>query len=45
MWFNSGDAVAARTPPVRRALWQAVDFETIIKPLYPETGHAGRLRR
>lgn len=37
MWFNSGrDALASAE--VRRALWQAVDFETIISALFPETG-------
>ncbi|GAA3509118.1 peptide/nickel transport system substrate-binding protein [Streptosporangium album] len=37
MWFNSSTP-ALKTPRVRRALWQAVDFSTIIKQLYPETG-------
>ncbi|RIQ21240.1 ABC transporter substrate-binding protein [Jiangella rhizosphaerae] len=37
MWFNSS-IPALSTPEVRRALWQAVDFETIISTLYPETG-------
>jgi peptide/nickel transport system substrate-binding protein len=37
MWFNSSIPSLA-TPEVRRALWQAVDFETIISTLYPETG-------
>ncbi|WP_026875031.1 ABC transporter substrate-binding protein [Jiangella gansuensis] len=37
MWFNSSIPALA-TPEVRRALWQAVDFETIISTLYPETG-------
>jgi len=37
MWFNSSIPALA-TPQVRRALWQAVDFTTIIKSLYPETG-------
>ncbi|MEV6861853.1 ABC transporter substrate-binding protein [Streptosporangium subroseum] len=37
MWFNSS-VPALKTPQVRRALWQAVDFSTIIKNLYPETG-------
>lgn len=37
MWFNSS-APALRDAKVRRALWQAVDFETIIKQLYPQTG-------
>ncbi|WP_371785818.1 ABC transporter substrate-binding protein [Streptosporangium subroseum] len=37
MWFNSS-IPALKTPRVRRALWQAVDFSTIIQKLYPETG-------
>lgn len=37
MWFNSS-IPALSTPEVRRALWQGVDFGTIIKSLYPETG-------
>ncbi|MGC4938096.1 ABC transporter substrate-binding protein [Kribbella sp. DT2] len=37
MWFNSS-VPALKTPAVRRALWQAVDFEKIIKALYAETG-------
>ncbi|MDW5324426.1 ABC transporter substrate-binding protein [Plantactinospora sp. KLBMP9567] len=37
MWMNSS-AKGLTSPAVRRALWQAVDFETIIKSLYPETG-------
>ncbi|GAA4636719.1 ABC transporter substrate-binding protein [Actinoallomurus vinaceus] len=37
MWFNSS-APALRNAAVRRALWQAVDFNTIIKRLYPKTG-------
>lgn len=37
MWFNSSSP-ALRDAKVRRALWQAVDFPTIIKRLYPETG-------
>jgi peptide/nickel transport system substrate-binding protein len=37
MWMNSSrDAFAE--PEVRRALWQAVNFEEIIASLYPETG-------
>jgi peptide/nickel transport system substrate-binding protein len=37
MWFNSSrDAFA--DAEVRRALWQAVNFEEIIGALYPETG-------
>ena len=35
MWFNSSILTDAK---VRRAIWQAVDFETIIRSLYPETG-------
>ncbi|UED87975.1 ABC transporter substrate-binding protein [Streptomyces profundus] len=37
MWFNSS-VPALEDAAVRRALWQAVDFETIIEQLYPETG-------
>ncbi|ACQ81691.1 extracellular solute-binding protein family 5 [Beutenbergia cavernae DSM 12333] len=37
MWFNSSTP-ALEDPAVRRALWQAVDFEEIIASLYPETG-------
>ncbi len=37
MWFNSSSP-ALRDSQVRRALWQAVDFQTIIKQLYPQTG-------
>ncbi|GAB3562201.1 ABC transporter substrate-binding protein [Amycolatopsis endophytica] len=37
MWFNSS-VPALTKPEVRRALWQAVDFATIIKQLYPQTG-------
>lgn len=37
MWFNSS-IPALKTAEVRRALWQAVDFETIVSQLYPETG-------
>lgn len=37
MWFNSSEA-ALHDAKVRRALWQAIDFPTIIKQLYPETG-------
>ncbi|GAA2110574.1 ABC transporter substrate-binding protein [Actinomadura alba] len=37
MWFNSSTRELADAK-VRRALWQAVDFETIIKQLYPKTG-------
>ncbi|WP_165367691.1 ABC transporter substrate-binding protein, partial [Phytoactinopolyspora endophytica] len=37
MWINSGrDAFA--DAEVRRALWQAVNFEEIIQALHPETG-------
>ncbi|HEY9409620.1 MAG TPA: ABC transporter substrate-binding protein [Jiangellaceae bacterium] len=37
MWMNSS-VPALQDPAVRRALWQAVDFESIITSLYPETG-------
>ncbi|MBF8189249.1 ABC transporter substrate-binding protein [Nonomuraea sp. K274] len=37
MWMNSS-AKGLEEPAVRRALWQAVDFATIIKSLFPETG-------
>lgn len=37
MWFNSS-VPALKDAKVRRALWQAVDFATIIKQLYPQTG-------
>ncbi|TDC54603.1 ABC transporter substrate-binding protein [Jiangella ureilytica] len=37
MWMNSSTP-ALQDPAVRRALWQAVDFESIIGSLYPETG-------
>ncbi|GAA2833604.1 ABC transporter substrate-binding protein [Kribbella solani] len=37
MWFNSSTP-ALKDAAVRRALWQAVDFATIIKKLYPQTG-------
>ncbi|SEG99968.1 peptide/nickel transport system substrate-binding protein [Nonomuraea solani] len=37
MWFNSS-APALKEAGIRRALWQAVDFATIIKRLYPRTG-------
>lgn len=37
MWFNSSTPALAK-PEVRRAIWQAVDFETIITALYPESG-------
>ncbi|MFD0476589.1 ABC transporter substrate-binding protein [Nonomuraea thailandensis] len=37
MWFNSS-VPALKTAEVRRALWQSVDFATIIKQLYPQTG-------
>jgi peptide/nickel transport system substrate-binding protein len=39
MWFNSSRPAFASTA-VRRALWQAVDFNSIIKSLYPTTGAA-----
>ena len=41
MWFNSGRPALAK-PEVRRALWQAVDFDTIIKSLYPQTGELSK---
>jgi peptide/nickel transport system substrate-binding protein len=37
MWFNSSRDAFAEAE-VRRALWQAVDFEAIIAALHPETG-------
>ncbi|GHE79292.1 ABC transporter substrate-binding protein [Amycolatopsis deserti] len=37
MWMNSGRPALA-DERVRRALWQAVDFGSIIASLYPETG-------
>jgi peptide/nickel transport system substrate-binding protein len=37
MWFNSSTP-SLKDAQVRRALWQAVDFPTIIKQLYPTTG-------
>ncbi|SDU15503.1 ABC transporter substrate-binding protein [Jiangella alkaliphila] len=37
MWMNASTP-ALQDPAVRRALWQAVDFESIIASLYPETG-------
>jgi peptide/nickel transport system substrate-binding protein len=37
MWFNSS-MPTLKEAKVRRALWQAVDFATIIKRLYPQTG-------
>lgn len=37
MWMNSSTK-GLTNPAVRRAMWQAVDFATIIKSLYPETG-------
>ncbi|WP_117213501.1 ABC transporter substrate-binding protein [Allorhizocola rhizosphaerae] len=37
MWFNSS-IPALKEAAVRRALWQAIDFQTIIKQLYPQTG-------
>ncbi|WP_160573754.1 ABC transporter substrate-binding protein [Actinomadura physcomitrii] len=41
MWFNSGRPAFAKAG-VRRALWQAVDYATIIKSLYPTTGTAAQ---
>jgi peptide/nickel transport system substrate-binding protein len=37
MWFNSSRDALSDTA-VRRALWQAVNFEEIIASLYPESG-------
>lgn len=37
MWFNSSTP-GLKKPEVRRALWQGVGFDTIIKQLYPQTG-------
>jgi peptide/nickel transport system substrate-binding protein len=37
MWMNASTPALA-DPKVRRALWQAVDFEKKIKLLYPESG-------
>lgn len=37
MWMNSSTPALADAE-VRRALWQAVDFETIISSLFPESG-------
>jgi ABC-type transport system substrate-binding protein len=37
MWMNSSTPAIADAE-VRRALWQAVDFETIIASLFPESG-------
>lgn len=37
MWFNSSRPAFASSA-VRNALWSAVDFETIISSLFPETG-------
>jgi peptide/nickel transport system substrate-binding protein len=37
MWMN-GSTPALKDAKVRRALWQAVDFETLIDQLYPESG-------
>jgi peptide/nickel transport system substrate-binding protein len=41
MWFNSSTPALAK-PEVRRALWQAVDFPSIIKSLYPQTGEVSK---
>jgi len=38
IWFNSERPFFNDKPEVRRALWQAIDFATIIKQIYPETG-------
>lgn len=37
MWFNSSRPSLANAA-VRKAIWQAVDFKTIISSLYPVTG-------
>ncbi|MGX7674045.1 ABC transporter substrate-binding protein [Plantactinospora sp. DSM 117369] len=37
MWMNASTP-ALNKAEVRRALWQAVDFDKIIKALYPESG-------
>lgn len=37
LWFNS-DRPAFADVEVRRALWSAIDFDTIIEALYPNTG-------
>jgi peptide/nickel transport system substrate-binding protein len=39
MWFNSSRP-ALSSAEVRNAIWQAVDFDTIIAALFPETGEA-----
>ncbi|SEE73322.1 ABC transporter substrate-binding protein [Jiangella alba] len=41
MWFNSSTPALADAA-VRRALWKAVDFETIIATLNPETGEPAK---
>jgi peptide/nickel transport system substrate-binding protein len=41
MWFNSSRPALAK-PEVRRALWQAVDFASIIRSLYPQTGEPAK---
>lgn len=38
VWFNSQRPFFKDKPEVRRALWQAIDFATIIEQIYPETG-------
>jgi peptide/nickel transport system substrate-binding protein len=37
MWMNASTPALGK-PEVRRALWQAVDFDKKIKALYPESG-------
>lgn len=37
MWFNSSRPAFA-TSEIRNALWSAVDFETIVSTLFPESG-------
>lgn len=41
MWFNSSRPAFQQTA-VRRAMWQAVDFPSILKSLYPVTGTEAR---
>ncbi|HLT60076.1 MAG TPA: ABC transporter substrate-binding protein [Microlunatus sp.] len=38
IWFNSSRPYFKDKPEVRRALWQAIDFATIIEQIHPETG-------
>ncbi len=41
MWFNSSRPALA-SAEVRNAIWQAVDFDTIISSLFPETGEPAK---